>query len=284
MNRTSRILIAILIVLAFPATHVLWADDEKAYDEVDIFDRILGIIENPDPIPQVHCIKLTLDPNDPDARIPGQRLDGRPVFEFDRSTEDPYLAWSYEVGTDHDIAFNTWDGDDWDSKIDFLTSSTAEEVDPRMYVDSKNRLYVTWWEDDPDSLMRYVMRNARGWSPVTDIGSGRRPSIAVWRDTVVVAYEREGRTGQEVVFAHSDGDGSFVSQVVAVTDRATRLDPIVHVRADEMWIDWKESDNSIAFSRYQRGKWKIPRIRTWDDPSWLGELTARREIEIEITR
>ena len=116
------------------------------------------------------------------------------------------------------------------------------------------------------------------------IGSGRRPSIVVWGDSVVVAYERDCPIGQEIVVARRDGDGPFVSQVVAVTTRTARLDPIVHLRKGTMWIDWKESDNLIAFSRYGHGRWKNPRRMVWDDPSWLGELTARHQIESKLTR
>jgi hypothetical protein len=105
----------------------------------------------------------------------------------------------------------------------------------------------------------------------------------VWHGSVVVAYERDGQFGQEIVVARSDGEGPFVSEVIAVTARTARLDPIVHLRDGKMWIDWKESDNLIAFVRYNRGKWKRPRIWVWDDPSWLGELTARHQIESGLT-
>ena len=67
----KRTLIAVLIVLVLSAAHLLWADEES-YVELDIFDLILGIIENPDPIPQVHWVPLSVDPNSPDAREAGE--------------------------------------------------------------------------------------------------------------------------------------------------------------------------------------------------------------------
>ena len=178
MTRMNRVLVAILIVLAFPTAHMLWADDdhEETYSELDLFDLIRGIIENPDPIPQVHYFDLTLDPNEPDTPRSGHRFDGRPAFEFDHITEDPYLAWSYEAGADHDIAFNTWDDGDWDSKIEFLTSSNADEVDPRMYMDSHNQLYITWWENDRRSRIRFAKRDEEEWKPrsASAAADGRR--------------------------------------------------------------------------------------------------------------
>jgi len=282
--KPTRALIAILIVLGFPLAQLLWADDDgDGYGELNIFDLIVGIIENPDPIPQVHYVNLTADPNDPGARTRGQRFDGRPVFEFDRITQDPYLAWAYDAGTDHDIAFNTWDGSGWDPNIEFLTSSMADEVDPRMYVDRYNQLYMTWWEDEPDSRMLFAKRETRGWGHPIDIGSGRRPSLAVWYGNLVVVYERDRPFGQEIVFAISHSGGPFVSEVVAVTSRTARLDPIVHVRSKSMWVDWKDSDNSIAFSQYHYGSWDAPMVRAWNDPSWLGELKTRYSVELELT-
>lgn len=279
----KRTLVTILIVLAFSAAQLLWADHEESYGELDIFDLILGIIENPDPIPQVDWVSLTADPNSPDAREAGERIDGRPAFEFDRVTEDPFLTWAYDVGTDHDIAFNTWKKNDWNKKIEFVTSSTADEVDPRLYVDSHNHLYVTWWEDDSGSRIMLAKRSGRRWDMSINIGTGRRPSVAMWQGDLVVAYERDNALGQEIVFARSSMGGPFVPEVVAVTTRTTRLDPIVHVRAGVMWIDWREADNVIAYSAYNNGVWKMPMAKAWTDPSWLGELTVRHTIELQLT-
>lgn len=279
----KRTLVAILIVLVLSVAHLLWADQEESYGEVDLFDLILGIIENPDPIPQVHWVPLTVDPDSPDAREPGERIDGRPAFEFDRITEEPFLTWAYDMGTDHDIAVNTWRKNHWNRKIEFVTSSTVDDVDPRLYVDHHNYLYVTWWEDDSRSRIMLAKRSGHSWGASIDIGCGRRPSVARWQGDLVVAYERDNALGQEIVFARSFMGGPFVPEVVAVTTRTTRLDPIVHVRAGRMWIDWKEADNVIAFSTYDNGVWRMSMAKAWTDPSWLGELTVRHTIELQLT-
>jgi len=283
----KRTLIAILIVFGLSATHLLWADNEESYGDLDIFDLIMGIIENPDPIPQCHWIPLTADPDSPEAQRTGYRDDGRPAFEIDRSTENPFLTWAYDAGGDHDIAFNPWRKDDWRRKIEFVTSSTVDEVDPRLYVDSYNNVYLTWWEDDPGSRVMAAKRSRNGWGAPFHVGTGRRPSVAIWEGGLVVAYERDraSGSGQEIVFAHhSMGTfGSFVRpQIVAVTKRTKPLDPIIHVRAGMMWIDWKSADNVIAATRYQNGRWKTQMSKTWTDRSWVGELTVRHSIELEL--
>lgn len=280
----KRTLITILVVLGVSSACLMWADDVEIFEELNIFDLILGIIEHPDPIPQVHWVRLTADPSDPDARVPGERADGRPVFEFDRQTEEPMLAWAYDAGGDHDIAFNGWIKDDWNPQIEFLTSSTVDEVDPRLYVDDHNHHYMIWWEDTVESRIMFSKHTTRGWAPPVPIGNGRRPSVAIWQGDLVIAYERDGAFGQEVVFARSQMDGPFIPQVVSQTTRTRRLDPIVHVREGQMWIDWKEADNVIAYSKHYGGVWKLPMPKAWTDPSWVGELVVRHAIELEVTK
>lgn len=285
----KRTLIAILIVLGLSAAHLLWADDEESYGELDIFDLILGIIENPDPIPQCHWIPLDADPDSPDTERNGHRDDGRPVFEFNRITEKPFLTWAYDAGGDHDIAFNVWHKKNWRKKIEFVTSSTTDEVDPRLYVDDHNQAYITWWEDDPGSRIMVTKRsrNGKGWDAPIHVATGRRPSVTIWEGDVVVAYERDRAQGpgQEIVFVRSSMTiGEFTPpEVVAVTTRTKQLDPIIHVRAGVMWIDWKQGDNAIAASVYQNGVWGTVTFSIWTDPSWVGELTVRHMIELQLT-
>ncbi|NIL99870.1 MAG: hypothetical protein GTN89_02610 [Acidobacteria bacterium] len=284
----KRIQIGILIVLGLAAAQLLWASADETYGELDLFDLILSIIENPDPIPQCHYIPLDADPEAPDTTRSGHRDDGRPMFEFDRRTEEPILTWAFDAGGDHDIAFNEWGNRSWHRRIEFITASPRDEVDPRVYVDDNNSVYLTWWEDDPDSRIMAVKRNRSGWGAPMHVATGRRPSVAVWNRKVVLAYERD-RTdgpGQEVVFAyHTLGAfGTYVPhEVVAVTSRNEPLDPIIHVRDGLMWIDWKSSDDTIAASVYGDGGWSVEMVQPWTDPSWVGELTARDQIESELT-
>lgn len=280
----KRIQIGILIVLGLSAAQLLWASNEEAYGELDLFDLILSIIENPDPIPQCHYIPLTADPSAPDTTRNGYRDDGRPMFEFDRRTEEPFLTWAFDAGNDHDIAFNEWRNRDWHRRIEFITASSADEVDPRVYVDDRNNVYLTWWEDDPGSRIMAVKRTRNTWGMPIHVGTGRRPSVAVWERSLVVTYERD-RTdgpGQEIVFApHSlDTLGTYVPiEIVAVTSRSNRLDPIVHVRGGQMWIDWKSSDETISASVHQDDGWSLATVQPWTDKSWVGELTVRDQIE-----
>ena len=273
----------VLTLLAVAAAHLLWASEEQAFADRDIFNLILSIIENPDPIGQVQYVNLFVDPADPDAREPGQRNDGRPVFEFDRATFEPYLAWAYDVGRDHDIAFNTWDHGDWATKIEYITASPADEVDPRIFVDRYNRLYITWWEDDSRSRIMFSKHEEMsGWTLPMQIGTGRRPSVAVWEGDLVSAFERDNGSLQEIVFARTPMVGPPILQVVGFSNRTKRLDPVLHVRDGMMWIDWKQSDTTLGFSIYRDGVWSGAALKDWPDPSWYGELVARHEIELMV--
>jgi len=262
----------------------LVANGEGVYPELDTWDLLLSIVENPDPIPQVHWARLDVDPSSPEARTPGERSDGRPAFDFDRATSDPYVVWAYDNGSEHDIAFNRWAGDDWDPKIEYMTASPDDEIDPRIYVDGMNNLLLTWWSDVGDGeihLMRW--EPSRGWGVPNDVTTGRRPSVAVYQGDVVVAFETDRRGGgQQVVFGRSHADEPWVFETVAATGRDARLDPVVHVRAGKLWIDWKSGPASISYAVYDGSRWRAPQARPWLDPSWIGEATVRHEIELEV--
>ena len=285
MRKTSIFILGIALALAL-YVGPLRASEEEAYPELDLWDLLQSIVEHPDPIPQIHYAKLDLDPASPDARTPGERADGRPDFDFDRATELPYVTWAYDTGRDRDIAFNVGTAMGWDPKIEFLTSSPADELDPRMHVDSYNNISLVWWEQGDGERIQLLRRDpVRGWTLPIEVASGRRPSVSMYQGDLLIAFERDRRGGgQEIVFGQSRMGEPFTFEVIASVPTNRRLDPVVHARGGELWVDWKHDDDTLAFTRYTMGDWGSMQLRPWTDPSWIGEAAARHQIEVELTR
>lgn len=218
------------------------------------------------------------------------RGDGRPDVAWDPTTDWPVVVWAYNAGTDHDIAFSQWNGSNW-TPVEFLTSSTVDETDPRVFVDSGGSMWVTWWRAGAIDRV-YVSTRAAGsstWGPAAPVTavdeSGRRPSVAMWNGQLYVAYERASSTAgmaQEVVVAHPEQDAGMVTDVVGQTDRTAPLDAVLHVENGLLWVDWKQGAADMGFAQAGNGGWTAPAVAARPDPSWVGEEGARRQIRRSV--
>ncbi len=252
---------------------------------------ILGtIIEGPDPVGiwiQYRPVgaNQVLNPSG-DARG-----DGRPdiVFKTVVDDGDPVGTWAYNAGTDHDIAFSEWDGTAW-TAIEFLTSSTSDEVDPRVFVDIDGTVHVAWWVAGTEKV--YVATRPAGttmWDPPVLVtgGSetGRRPSVSVFAGELKVTYERTSSVGgmaQDVVVATKQGNGSFVLELVGSTVRTDPLDIMAHVADGHLWLDWKHEASEFGCAEYVGSSWTAIVPEPWPDPSWVGVEEVRKMIRKEV--
>jgi hypothetical protein len=253
---------------------------EVAVDQQDDGTMVLvvQITEGPDPIPQSIWDpvgewdrELTLNADG------GSRGDGRP--DVAEESGAPTLTWSYRGGSDHDVALAVWTATGWQTQ--FLTSDRANELDPRVFAAPDGSLHATWWVPAGDV---YYLSNAGGdWGVPQRISSnpslGRRPSVAIWRGSVLVAYERDAGPGaQEVACAVLAPDGPTAPFGAFTVARTQPLDVILHVSGSRLWMDWKQSATEIAYSVRGEQAWSRPATVPWTDPSWLGEREARARV------
>lgn len=284
MNKTKLILLSCTLALALCFAPI-GAGEEDVYPELALWDLLLSIVENPDPIPMVHWAKLDIDPALPEARTPGDRADGRPDINFDRMSETPLVTWAFDTGYDYEIAFNRWLGDDWDPKIEFLSSGSEDDLDPRIFVDGHNKISLIWWQDVGPGRVQLIRHDPmRGWTPPVQVAAGRRPSVAMHTGDTVIAFERERADGMtEIVVGRSGRGAPYIFEVVWTAPTAARLDPVVHSRSGWLWIDWKDGDR-INFRTHQGGSWQAMKSVPWLDRSWIGEATTRHRVELEVVR
>jgi hypothetical protein len=270
--------------IAWPSTVVraeVSADTEQAVNLL----ILMGITEGPDPIPQRIWNKLR-DVDDSlllnaDGGI--KRADGRPDAAFHPETSSPHVVWAYDLETDHDIAYSFWNGDGWD-ETEFLSPSTEDELDPRIFISSGGTIYVVWWVAGDEQIWMSSRATAFSTWEVPEsvtglIDAGRRPSIIVSGGSVRTAYERDASPGgQEVVVATRIDEGVYDMDVIAVTQSTKALNVILHDEQGVRWIDWRHSDDEFAFSVYEDGSWGPLNTFPWIDDSWARAEEVRRVI------
>jgi hypothetical protein len=273
------------VLLAVPAAR---AEVSATGDEDPGADILLmGITEGPDPMGPLLWQPIR-DEGDSDEMLNpdgAARLDGRPTIEFVAGVARPLVAWAFNVGTDHDIAFSEWNGESWD-ETEFLTATTADEVDPRLQVDAQGNAHLVWWETGPVERIWVTSRPAgkESWNPaIAVIEDGRRPTVASDGVAVCIAFERHAPAGgQELVLATDQGDGSFALQIVARTSRNEALDSLLHVEGGRIWLDWKNSETTLAYSVRGEEGWSPPVSVPWTDGTWVGEEIARRLVRSAV--
>ncbi len=270
----TRVALAAVVLVAWGTGEVPAEVSAQQHDD-GTYVLVLGVIEGPDPIPQIiwEPIReggefIVLNPEGTD------RGDGRPDFDFYGS--HPVAVWSFNSGSDHDIAFTRWNGETWDP-IEFLSSDLADDLDPRVYVDSGGTIHVVWWVPGTPDRIRYVNGTPGNWSSAIDLAAvGRRPSIGDFGGNLAVAYERPTPEGQEIVVTTLGGHAA--DEAVATILGPERLDPVLSQEAGRVWVAWKHSDLQLGYSEWIGGTWTAPLFVSWSDPGWIGEQNAREAV------
>jgi len=278
-NRCRRIVCLALAALA------AFAGDVRAEISADPGENcvgvlMLGVIEGPDPIPQIIWEPVRdIDPTlilNPDGAVRG---DGRPDVAIDPATGWPHVVWAYFSGPDFDIAYSHWDGSGW-TEPEFLTSSAANQLDPRIYIDA-TATYVTWWEQSAQRVWLKTRLRGAAWEPAEQVAdqNGMRPTVVTWGGTVFVASEvDDGQGGREIVLSTLLESGSFSSQFVNESSGDQPLELMLHNEWGQLWMDWRHADDQFAYSEFDGSEWTPPQTVPWLDESWLNLEQVRLTI------
>ena len=110
----------------------------------------------------------------------------------------------------------------------------------------------------------------------------RRPTVTVHHGVVRGAYERlpgtEPTGSRELVVRRFDTDRGYIEEHVVSVARGDRLDPMLHVEAGRLWMDWKNSDTRFGSAELVNSSWTAPTLYGWSDPSWVGVESMRKFI------
>ncbi len=269
-----RVVLAAVVLLAW-GTGEIGAEVSAQQHETGAYVMVLGVIEGPDPIPQIiwEPIReggefIVLNPEGAD------RGDGRPDFDFYGSF--PVAVWSYSTGADHDIAFTRWNGETWDP-LEFLTTDLSDDLDPRVYVDSGGTIHVVWWVPGTPGSIHHVSGTPGNWgTPVSLAAAGQRPSVGDFGGNLAIAYERPTAEAQEIIVTTLGGHAP--DQDVATIQRPERLDPVLHHEAGHTWVAWKHSELQLGYSEWIGGTWTVPSLVSCSNSSWIAEQNAREAV------
>lgn len=286
MRHTKRTLGMLLVVSMLVAVTSLPAEVRGMRADDSVYVLILSIGEECDPVIVWELVGEWEGGGGKPLNPGGQaRGDGRPDVAIDPSTGWPFVSWSYWAGTDYDIAYAEWEGEDW-SEIQFITSDIENQQDPRSHIDVNGTIRTVWWEAVQSGKIYLAVREPGHalWGAAQLIqSSGRRPSIVPDGDDLLVAFEEDGpRLTQRITVLTLLGGGGSQEVTLATTDRVDPLDVIIHESQGVFWVDWKHSDDFFAYSVRDGGGWGDPVLVPWTDPSWVGQEEMRQIIRSEV--
>jgi hypothetical protein len=184
------------------------------------------------------------------------RYDGRPDLAMDPLTGGPHVVWAYNNGSDFDIAYSAWEQGAW-SETEFLTSSTLNYTDPRVFV-AAQAIYVVWWERPAGKLWFSKHPRMGTWSTpeqVTTMQPAFRPSVIHWEGKLLFAAERGEGMNKEILLLTRIGPSNNTSESVAFSGGSEPLDIELHGEQNTQWMDWCHSPTLCAYSIRVNGDW-----------------------------
>jgi hypothetical protein len=211
-------------------------------------DPVLGIIEGPDPVTgrcrfETAHVRTRIEPPAHQARDPRT---GRLV----RVSAAP-------VAADHDIALTEWAADG-SARTLYLTSTLADDLDPRLALDPAGGLHVVWWSRGERDEIVYAQRDPRtdGWYPdrVVAIG-GRSPALAVDRGAAWFAFVRDVLGGSEIVLVEPGVAGAAVTSVAVRTADRGVTELYLTIRDGRPSLGWIESDGRVVHAERWGTMW-----------------------------
>jgi hypothetical protein len=104
----------------------------------------------------------------------------------------------------------------------------------------------------------------------------------VYDAIIHVAYERPTPHGTEIVVSDRATGGTFFEKTVVAEGGAALEEPVLHVMGGTVWLDWKNSETSFAWSLHEDGEWSAPSLLPWTNFTWLGFEEARIVTEGEV--
>jgi hypothetical protein len=231
---------------------------------------ILEITEDPSPITQIwervtptDEVHLALNPQG------GVNGDGKPSLVTDANTGAIAAAWSRNSASGFDVVVSRFVGGAW-TVPQVVVGSSADERDPQLVLDPNGTVHMFYWVDGstPQVFHTVAPSDLSTWSApdlVSEAGvSACRPAGAIHNGVLRVAYEvhnlGNGTAPRQVVLARLD-NGSFVPEIVAVTNNLGSVDPQVHSHAGKLWVDWidfetTEGSGELAWTRLNaQGQW-----------------------------
>lgn len=231
-----------------------------------------GLTEDPTPInPVWRKLGTVVDVNRLTLNVIGETNgDGAPSLLSDAGSGLVVAAWSRNSASGFDVVVSRFTNGAWTAE-QVVASSPANELDPQIVLDPNGSVHLFYWVDGAMPQVFHVVApsDLSSWSaPILVSQPGeiaRHPAAAFHNGVLHVAYELDnfgnGNTPREVVLSHLE-NGTFITEVVAMTDNMGEVQPQVHSHGGHLWVDWVDAETTggsgeLAWTRLNStGQWE----------------------------
>jgi hypothetical protein len=241
----------------------------------------LGVIsDGPDPISGVwaqygapNASRAVLNPEG------ATNGDGMPSVAFSPVLGVAAVAWAKNSPNGFDVVISRYDGTDWTVPQVVVGAPGVNELDPQLLVGPDGSLHLFYWVDGSSPRVFYTSAPAGSinWStpiPVSPPGQVTlRPAGAFFEGVLRVVYEVHefgyGNSPRQVVIARYES-GSFITEVVAMTNYTGEVRPQVHSHGGKLWVDWIDTETTghsgeLAWTRMDsQGQWEPISFQPYD--------------------
>lgn len=218
------------------------------------------ILEDPDPVHRIWQRYNPDSPNrvvlNPDGETNG---DGWPSFLVTQAPRIPLVAWARNSAQGYDVVLSRFESGAWTTP-EVLAGSLEDELDPALVLDpDTGDVHLFYWVDGstPKVMHRQADPGLTTWSvaaQVSDPADAACRPAGVFHDGVLrVVYEVHdygfNQTPRQVVMARWSGT-AWIPEVMAISTYDDRLDPQVHSHGGKLWVDWIDSVDEAAWTRW----------------------------------
>jgi hypothetical protein len=172
----------------------------------------------------------------------------------------------------------------------FLTSHPADDLRPRIEIESDGDTWVAWWRSAADDEVWIRRRDhlGGGWQAprlISEDGEpSRNPDIVHDGSDAWIAYELEIAGGQIEIAARRVGEepDPFGIRTVLAGTSFGETDTRIHFAAGRLWTTWIDSATDVGFSAYDytSESWSIP---SYESYAYDDVQQARGRIRATVT-
>jgi hypothetical protein len=169
----------------------------------------------------------------------------------------------------------------------FLTSNSADDLDPRIAINTGGNAYVVWWRDTATDKIFFRRRTlATGtWATEQPVGlsteSNSRPRIAIAAEVPWVAYQIQGARTRSIGAQIIDDTPEPFRSILGTTSFGGDLDVQISSVAGHLWVTWIDTYQRVGYAEYAFDKriWLAPGYESFSSDS-IAEARSRIESSI----
>lgn len=185
--------------------------------------------------------------------------DELPDSEVNPQTSDIESVASVDNSGNRDIRYVVDPGQGGPKTIEVLTTSTSDDLSPRIGIEPDGDSWLTWWRDGAtdEVLFRGRDHSTGTWSNESVVSStgedSRSPALVLDPNSAWIAYEIETSIGTDIAVVPLELDDPlpFPGRVIVdSTSYGGDVDVTLHAEAGRLWLTWVNSGDEAAWSEF----------------------------------